>query len=56
MVNNYVFCYKKVTIIAIKMKFSLNVHTSLLNMFGKFRVFLLSDYKVVAVYVPRVDL
>ena len=42
--NNYVFCYKKVTIIAIKLKFGLNVHssytcTSLLNVFGKFKCF-----------------
>ena len=37
-VNNYVFRYKKVTIIAIKLKFRLKVHTSLLNTFGSVSV------------------
>ena len=54
--NNNVLCYKKVTIIAIRLEFGPNFHTSLLNMFGKFYVFLLSDYEVVAAYVPSVDL
>ena len=39
-VNNSCFCHKKLNVIAIWLKFGLKVHTSLLDKFGKFKVFL----------------
>ena len=39
-VNNSCFCHKMLNVIAIWLKFGLKVHTSLLDKFGKFKVFL----------------
>ena len=56
MVNNNCFCHKKLTIVAILLKFGLKVHTSLLDRFGKFKVFLLPGNRVIYAYVPGGEL
>ena len=50
--NNNCFCHKNLTILAIWLKFGLKVHTSLLDRFGKFKVFLLPGNKAISAYVP----
>ena len=55
-VNNNCFCSQKLTILAIWLKFGLKVHTSLLDRFGKFKVFLLPGNKVISAYEPGGEL
>ena len=52
-VNNSCFCSH---IIAIWLQFGLKVHTSLLDRFGKFKVFLLPGNKVISAYEPGGEL
>ena len=55
-VNNYVFSFKKVTIIAMGLKLGKSVHTSFLSVCRKLGRILLVDREVVAAYVPGVEL
>ena len=55
-VNKYVLCSEKVTIIAIGLKFAMSVHTSFCSVCRKSGLIMLVDSKVVAACVPGIGL
>ena len=56
MVNKYVLCSEKVTIVAIGLKFVMGVHTSFCSVCIKSGLILLVDSKVIAACVPAISL
>ena len=52
MVNKYVLCSVKVTIVAIGLKFAMSVHTSFRSVCRKSGLIKLVDSKVIAACVP----
>ena len=55
-VNKYVLCSEKVTIVAIGLKFAMSVHTSFRSVCGKSGLIMVVDSKVVAACVPGIGL
>ena len=55
-VNKYVLCSEKVTIVAIGLKFAMSVHTSFCSVCRKSGLTMLVDSKVVAACVPGIGL
>ena len=55
-VNKYVLCSEKVTIVAIGLKFAMSVHTSFCSVCRKSGLILLVDSKVIAACVPAIGL
>ena len=56
MVNKYVLCSEKVTIVAIGLKFAMSVHTSFCSVCRKSELILLVDSKVITACVPAIGL
>ena len=56
MVNKYVLCSEKVTIVAIGLKFAMSVHTPFYSVCRKSGLIMLVDSKVVADCVPGIGL
>ena len=55
-VNKYVLCSEKVTIVALGLKFAMSVHTSFRSVCKKSGLIMLVDSKVVAACVPGIGL
>ena len=55
-VNKYVLCSERVTIVAIGLKFAMSVHTSFCSVCRKSGLIMLVDSKVVAACVPGIGL
>ena len=56
MTNDYVFGYRKVTVVAIRLKYGVDVHSSFVSKYGNLEVFSQFGYEGIDVYVTGGEL